>query len=186
MTTFAVDSGSPPLGRLWCWPEQEGQTGHHFCGKGRLRTLSSTWESRKFKTRRYRNRTSTLSVLYPVRIWAVSIYLGVGYRVAYPGQGNARALTWDRRSRAPTSFRLTINRWIWVAIGTNDLWCMANEVENARKNLEADLSDNPYILDDPIGHAITYKKISLWVNQCHGENKKRIKKTKKTNEVWKS
>ena len=35
---------------------------------------------------------------------------------------------------------------------------MANEVENARKNLEADLSDNPYILDDPIGHAITYKK----------------------------
>ena len=36
------------------------------------------------------------------------------------------------------------------------------------------------------GEINTIEKISLWVNQCHGENKKRIKKTKKTNEVWKS
>ena len=43
---------------------------------------------------------------------------------------------------------------------------MANEVENARKNLEADLSDNPYILDDPIGHAITYKKIKEYFFIC--------------------
>ena len=32
----------------------------------------------------------------------------VGYRVAYPGQGKARARQWDKRSRAPTSFHLTL------------------------------------------------------------------------------
>ena len=43
---------------------------------------------------------------------------------------------------------------------------MANEVENARKNLEADLSDNPYILDDPMGHAITNRKIKEYFFIC--------------------
>ena len=37
-------------------------------GKGRLRTLSSTVESRKFMSRRERNGASTLGVLYPVGI----------------------------------------------------------------------------------------------------------------------
>ena len=37
-------------------------------GKGRLRTLSSTVESRKFMSRRDRNGASTLGVLYPVGI----------------------------------------------------------------------------------------------------------------------
>lgn len=43
---------------------------------------------------------------------------------------------------------------------------MVNEVENARKILEADLSDNPYILDDPIGYAITYRKIKDYSFAC--------------------
>lgn len=43
---------------------------------------------------------------------------------------------------------------------------MANEVENARKNLEADLSDNPYNLDDPMGHAITNRKIKEYFFAC--------------------
>ena len=43
---------------------------------------------------------------------------------------------------------------------------MANEVENARKNLEADLSDNPYILDDPMGYAITNRKLKEYFFIC--------------------
>lgn len=43
---------------------------------------------------------------------------------------------------------------------------MVNEVENARKHLEADLSDNPYILDEPMGHAITYRKIQDYFFTC--------------------
>ena len=43
---------------------------------------------------------------------------------------------------------------------------MANEVENARKYLEADLSDNPYILEDPLGHANTNRKIKQYFFAC--------------------
>ena len=48
---------------------------------------------------------SMLGVLYPVHIVpnvSVSTILhGVGYQVAYPGRGNARALMWDRRVEHP-------------------------------------------------------------------------------------
>jgi hypothetical protein len=62
--------------------------------------------------RRNRNVHFGCIVPWPLPLWLVSIYLDVGYlEVAYPGQGNARALTWDKRGvELPTSFRLTINR----------------------------------------------------------------------------
>ena len=77
--------------------------------KGRLRTLSSTHESRKFRPEENATEASMLGVLYPVHITYCdvsdsTILHGVGYQVAYPGQGNARARAWDRRVRAPTSF----------------------------------------------------------------------------------
>lgn len=92
---FATDSGSP-----------QGRTSQSLVEKGRLQTLSSTCRSRKSKLRRERNRNVHIGCIVPYSlIWIASIYLGVGYRVAYPEQGNARARTWDKRSRAPTSFR---------------------------------------------------------------------------------
>ena len=57
---------------------------------------------------------STLGVLYPVRNCflrtAYTISHDVGYRVAYPGQGYARALMWDKRVEHPRlSFSLITN-----------------------------------------------------------------------------
>ena len=99
---------------------RKGEEGHIFVVKGRLRTLSSVCESRKFQcTRRNATETSTLGVLYTalmglrqyISAWAIELLILV--------QGNARAHTRDRRSRAPTSFRIiTTNRRIWGAIGT--------------------------------------------------------------------
>ena len=76
--------------------------------KGRLRTLSSDVESRKFTSQEETQRGVHIGcvVLCPIQR-TMSISLGVGYRVAYPWQGNARALHRDKRSRAPTSFRIT-------------------------------------------------------------------------------
>ena len=55
-----------------------------------------------------------LGVLYPVRNISCeqlfTILHGVGYRVAYPGRGNARALMWDKRVEHPRlSFSLITN-----------------------------------------------------------------------------
>jgi len=69
--------------------------------KGRLRTLSSTSESRKFKSRR--NATERPRwVYYTLQTSMVSadkcnISRRGLTRVAYPGQGDARARMWDRR-----------------------------------------------------------------------------------------
>ena len=79
--------------------------------------------------------TSTLGVLYPVRIVIaiVDICCNISRRglsrVAYPWQGNARALTWDRQRveypRLSHFFqRHFINRRIRVSIGTNILMFM--------------------------------------------------------------
>ena len=76
--------------------------------KGRLRTLSSDVESRKFTSQEDTQQERPLWVYCTQLIGASSIYLGVGYRVAYPWQGNARALHRDKRSRAPTSFRIIL------------------------------------------------------------------------------
>ena len=71
--------------------------------KGRLRTLSSTVESRKFRPEESATETSALGVLYPVDSCFVlqeqhyNISRRGLSRVAYPGQGNARALLWDKR-----------------------------------------------------------------------------------------
>lgn len=60
-----------------------GERGYNFLEKGRLLTLSSAVESRKFKSRRYATETSTLGVLYAIHLnvlWVVvPIYHDVGY-----------------------------------------------------------------------------------------------------------
>ena len=53
-------------------------------GKGRLRTLSSTIESRKFKVQEDTQPERPHWVYCTLPLGASSIYLGVGYRVAYP------------------------------------------------------------------------------------------------------
>ena len=83
-----------------------GFEGHNLIGKGRLRTLSSTSESRKFKSRRERNRSVHVGRIvpcshYPFDVSDSTILHGVGYRVAYPGRGTARALMWDKRVEHP-------------------------------------------------------------------------------------
>ena len=92
---ICTDSNSP-----------KGWAGHNMLVKRTFtNVIFGCWIS-QIQDQKIRNRTSTLGVLHSVRFYtAVSIYLGVGYRVAYPGQGNARAQQRDRRSRAPTSFR---------------------------------------------------------------------------------
>ena len=66
--------------------------------KGRLRTLSSDVESRKFKPRRDATGTSTSGVLHSALYMRASLNIsrrGLS-RVAYPWQGNARALHRDK------------------------------------------------------------------------------------------
>ncbi len=43
---------------------------------------------------------------------------------------------------------------------------MGKNVEETRRILEADLKDCPYILSDPLGHAITYQKIKDYLFTC--------------------
>ena len=89
----------------------KGTEGQTLVVKGRLRTLSSVCESRKFhSTRRNATRTSTLGVLHSAYTFMgiVNISRRGLSRVAYPWQGDARALHRDKRSRAPTSFRIII------------------------------------------------------------------------------
>ncbi len=43
---------------------------------------------------------------------------------------------------------------------------MSKNIEETRKILEADLKDCPYILSDPLGHAITYQKIKNYLFTC--------------------
>ena len=82
--------------------------------KGRLRTPSSTVESRKFKSpeetqpERLRWVYCTLSPYYNKgRLPCNTSRRGLT-RVAYPGQGNARARQWDKRKVVtPTSLILT-------------------------------------------------------------------------------
>ena len=48
---------------------------------------------------------------------------------------------------------------------------MNNAVEQARKMLESDLADNPYILlDGPLGHAVSYRKIQNYLFVCVTNN----------------
>ena len=72
---------------------------------GRLRTLSLAVESRKFNSPEdKRNRNVRVGCIVP--IYYIS-RRGLT-RVAYPGQGNARARRWDKREVVtPTSFYLT-------------------------------------------------------------------------------
>ena len=69
---------------------------------GRLRTLSSTHESRKFSLGRKRNGASTLGVLHLIGkhfdVNASAIYHDVGQlELLILRQGDARARAWDRR-----------------------------------------------------------------------------------------
>lgn len=50
---------------------------------------------------------------------------------------------------------------------------MNKDVEKVRRVLEDDLTDNPYILPDPIGSALTFRKIEkyLWVCMISGISK---------------
>ncbi len=72
---FAADSNSP-----------KGQEGQILVVKGRLRTLSSVCESRKFIVQEGTQQERPLRVYCTLfmLLWTPSIYLGVGYRVAYP------------------------------------------------------------------------------------------------------
>ena len=90
-----------------------GEEGQTFVVKGRLQTLSSASESRKFKHLKIRNRNVHIGCIVPcpynngfrqyISAWAIELLILV--------RGNARAQMRDRRSRAPTSFRLiTTNR----------------------------------------------------------------------------
>lgn len=58
-----------------------GHEGQNIIGKGRLRTLSSVTESRKFKARKKRNRNVRVGciVSYFYFMDISTIYLGVGY-----------------------------------------------------------------------------------------------------------
>ena len=83
--------------------------------KGRLRTLSSTVESRKFKSRR--NATERPRWVYYTLLIHARRGMQIMYnisrrgltRVAYPGQGNARARQWDKREVVtPTSLYINL------------------------------------------------------------------------------
>lgn len=52
---------------------------------------------------------------------------------------------------------------------------MMQDVERARKKLKADLADCPYTLDNPFGHAGTYRKIQDYLFTCVVENEDRVK-----------
>ena len=58
--------------------------GQTFEVKGRLQTLSSDVESRKFTSQEDTQQERPLWVYCTLPLGASSIYLGVGYRVAYP------------------------------------------------------------------------------------------------------
>ena len=107
LSIFVPDSGSPV-----------GKAGQNFVVKGRLRTLSSTSESRKFKSRR--NATERPRwVYYTLQTSMVSadkcnISRRGLTRVAYPGQGDARARMWDRREvEHPRLSRLLLTTQFW-------------------------------------------------------------------------
>ena len=78
---------------------RKGIEGQDFVGKRTLRTLSSTVESRKFKSQKIRNRSVHFGCIVPCSfLWAVSIYHDVGYlELLILRRGNARALPWDKR-----------------------------------------------------------------------------------------
>ena len=102
--------------------------------KGRLRTLSSTSESRKFKSRR--NATERPRwVYYTLQTSMVSadkcnISRRGLTRVAYPGQGDARARMWDRREvEHPRLSRLLLTTQFWRppnqgSYRQNCCWCL--------------------------------------------------------------
>jgi len=89
----------------------KGTEGQTLVVKGRLRTLSSDVESRKFNAKKRRSRNVHFGCIVPYTL-SVVCSLNISRRglsrVAYPWQGDARALHRDKRSRAPTSFRVTI------------------------------------------------------------------------------
>ena len=76
-----------------------GEEGQTFVVKGRLQTLSSASESRKFKHLKIRNRNVHIGCIVPCSYFMSGLNIsrrGLS-RVAYPGQGNARARMWDKR-----------------------------------------------------------------------------------------
>ena len=86
----------------------QGKRVIYLFGKRTLRTLSSTTESRKFKsTRRCATGASTLGVLYPVTSFAFTLqwnFCHIQYHTTWAissclslYMGNARAYTWDKR-----------------------------------------------------------------------------------------
>jgi len=92
---------SPPLSSQRRLPEQKGREGQILLEKDVYETLSSTSESRKFKTRRERNWNVHIGCIVPCPLAMVGGLYNISRRglsrVAYPGQGNARARMWDKR-----------------------------------------------------------------------------------------
>ena len=86
-----------------------GEEGHNFCGKRTFTNVIFDVQISQIKASEdIATATSTLDVLYPalmglrqyISAWAIELLILV--------RGNARARTWDKRSRAPTSFRINI------------------------------------------------------------------------------
>ena len=106
ISIFATDSDSP-----------YGWRGSDFCGKRTFtNVIFSIWisqiqalEDTQPKRPLWVYCTLPFGLRQYISAWAIELLILV--------RGNARAQMRDRRSRAPTSFRLiTTNRWIWEAI----------------------------------------------------------------------
>lgn len=50
---------------------------------------------------------------------------------------------------------------------------MSKELENARKALNDDLKNAPYVLSNPLGHCVTCQKIHRYLFECVISNEKK-------------
>jgi len=89
---------------------RKGEVGQNFSGKKDVyeRYLLGT-DLANQSIRRYATGASTLGVLHSVLFFGQCQYISAwAIELLILMQGNARARTWDERSRAPTSFRLIL------------------------------------------------------------------------------